>query len=75
MRFCIESKYFLSDNGQCREVHTANTTEELLRRLSEAMQRPDWSDSVLINTGALPRPAAEAWRRRAAESKGAKASD
>jgi hypothetical protein len=55
-------------------VHTADTTEELLRRLREAMQRPDWSDSVLINTGALPQPAAEAWQRKAAASKDAKTS-
>lgn len=64
MRFCIESKYCRS-NGSCREVHMADTVDELLHRLGEAMRRPDWSDSVLINAGALPEPAAEAWQKKA----------
>ena len=47
----------------------ANTTEELLEKLREAMGRPEWSDSVVINVEALPEPAGASWRERVA-SKG-----
>lgn len=66
MRFCIESKYFSKTDGPHHEVRMVNTTSELLHQLREAMGRPGWSDSVLINAAALPQPAAEAWRRKAA---------
>ena len=66
MSFCIESKYASSTDGPCREVCMANTTEELLTKLREAMNRPGWSDSFLINIESLPGPAGESWRQRAA---------
>jgi len=66
MRFCIESKYFSTADGARQEVRIANTTGELLQQLRAAMKQPGWSDSVLVNARALPGPAADAWRRRAA---------
>ena len=66
MRFCIESKYFSTIDGARQEVRIANTAGELLQQLRAAMRQPGWSDSVLVNAQALPGPAAEAWRRRAA---------
>ena len=69
MRYCIESKYASMTDGPCREVCMANTTEELLEKLREAMGRPEWSDSVVINVEALPEPAGASWRERVA-SKG-----
>lgn len=69
MRFCIESKYFSPSDGAYREVRTADTADELLHQLRKAMDSPGWSDSVLINANALPGPAAEDWRKRAASSR------
>ena len=69
MRFCIESKYLSPSGGAYREVHMANTTHELLYELRKAMDKPGWSDSVLVNANALPRAAAENWQKRAASSK------
>jgi len=47
----------------------AHTADELLYQLRKAMDKPGWSDSVLINASALPGPAAESWQKKAAASK------
>ena len=66
MRFCIESKYASLSDGAYLQVHIVNSTDELLYQLLKDMEQPGWSDSVLVNTDALPGPAAESWHRKAA---------
>ena len=69
MSIYVESKYIGSNTSPSLELTCCETIDEVVKCIQEAMKRPGWSDSVLVDGTSLPAPARASWKRRASHTK------